>query len=34
MKTNFSLRFCMKKPKNYQSGNAPIYMRINVNYNS
>jgi site-specific recombinase XerD len=31
MKTNFSLLFYMKKPKNYQSGSAPIYMRITVN---
>jgi len=31
MKTNFSLLFYMKKPKNYQSGTAPIYMRITVN---
>jgi site-specific recombinase XerD len=31
MKTNFSLLFYMKKPKNYQSGPAPIYMRITVN---
>ena len=31
MKTNFSLLFYMKKPKNYQSGCAPIYMRITVN---
>lgn len=31
MKTNFSLFFYMKKPKNYQSGVAPIYVRITVN---
>jgi hypothetical protein len=31
MKTNFGLLFYMKKPKNYQSGTAPIYMRIIVN---
>lgn len=31
MKTNFSLLFYMKKPKNYQKGPAPIYMRITVN---
>lgn len=31
MKTNFSLLFYMKKQKNYQSGPAPIYMRITVN---
>jgi len=30
MKTNFSLLFYMKKQKNYQSGAAPIYMRITV----
>ncbi|MEJ2901024.1 site-specific integrase [Pedobacter panaciterrae] len=30
MKTNFSLLFYMKKQKNYQSGNAPIYLRITV----
>lgn len=31
MKTNFSLLFYMKKPKNYQNGVAPIYLRITVN---
>lgn len=31
MKTNFSLLFYMKKPKNYQTGIAPIYLRITVN---
>ena len=31
MKTNFSLLFYLKKPKNYQSGLVPIYMRITVN---
>jgi site-specific recombinase XerD len=30
MKTNFSLLFYMKKPKNYVSGVAPIYLRITV----
>jgi site-specific recombinase XerD len=33
MKTNFSLLFYMKKPKNYQKGVAPIYLRITVNGN-
>lgn len=33
MKTNFSLLFYMKKPKNYQKGVAPIYLRITVNSN-
>jgi Arm DNA-binding domain len=28
---NFSLLFFLKKPKNYVSGNLPIYMRITVN---
>ena len=28
---NFSLLFFLKKPKNYVSGNMPIYMRITVN---
>src|SRR5450432_1310223 len=27
---NFSLLFYLKKPKNYVSGNMPIYMRITV----
>ncbi|MES2112175.1 MAG: Arm DNA-binding domain-containing protein [Bacteroidota bacterium] len=31
MKINFSLLFYMKKPKNYQTGPAPIYLRITVN---
>ncbi|WP_317172498.1 site-specific integrase [Pedobacter foliorum] len=31
MKNNFSLRFYLKKPKNYVSGSMPIYMRITVN---
>jgi hypothetical protein len=30
MKTNFSLLFYMKKPKNHQSGSAPIYICITV----
>lgn len=33
MKTNFSLLFYMKKPKNFQKGVAPIYIRITVNGN-
>jgi len=31
MKTNFSLLFYMKKPRNYETGQAPIYLRITVN---
>ena len=31
MKTNFSLLFYLKKPKNYQSGLVPVYLRITVN---
>jgi hypothetical protein len=31
MKTNFSLLFYLKKPKNYQNGDVPIYLRITVN---
>jgi len=31
MKTNFSLLFYLKKQKNYESGNVPVYMRITVN---
>ena len=31
MKTNFSLLFYMKKPKNYQTGLVPVYIRITVN---
>lgn len=30
MKTNFSLRFFLKKPKNYQEGPLPVYLRITV----
>jgi len=30
MKTNFSLLFYLKKPKNYVSGDVPVYMRITV----
>ena len=30
MKTNFSLLFYLKKPKNYQDGPMPVYMRITV----
>lgn len=30
MKTNFSLLFYMKKPKNYVKGTVPIYLRITV----
>lgn len=31
MKTNFSLLFYLKKPKIYQKGAIPVYMRITVN---
>ncbi len=31
MKTNFSLLFYLKKPKNHQNGLVPIYLRITVN---
>jgi hypothetical protein len=31
MKTNFSLLFYLKKPKNYTDGTVPIYLRITVN---
>jgi site-specific recombinase XerD len=31
MKTNFSLLFYLKKPKNYENGRVPIYLRITVN---
>ena len=31
MKTNFSLLFYLKKPKNHKSGVVPIYLRITVN---
>lgn len=30
MKTNFSLLFYLKRPKNYQTGPVPVYMRITV----
>jgi len=30
MKTNFSLLFYLKKPKNYEKGNVPVYLRITV----
>ncbi|MET3113199.1 site-specific recombinase XerD [Pedobacter sp. CG_S7] len=30
MKTNFSLLFYLKRPKNYQKGPIPVYMRITV----
>ena len=30
MKTNFSLLFYLKKPKNYVSGDVPVYMHITV----
>ncbi len=30
MKTNFSLLFYLKKPKNYENGPVPVYMRITV----
>ncbi|MEO7215405.1 Arm DNA-binding domain-containing protein [Mucilaginibacter sp.] len=30
MKTNFSLLFYLKKPKNYSDGPVPIYLRITV----
>jgi hypothetical protein len=30
MKTNFSLLFYLKKPKNYTDGPVPIYLRITV----
>lgn len=30
MKNNFNLLFYLKKPKNYQDGPMPIYMRFNV----
>jgi hypothetical protein len=33
MKTNFSLLFYMKKPKNHFKGAVPIYLRITVNDN-
>ncbi|MFI5140316.1 MAG: Arm DNA-binding domain-containing protein [Sphingobacteriales bacterium] len=31
MKTTFSLLFYLKKPKNYQNGPVPVYLRITVN---
>ena len=31
MKTNFSLLFYLKKPKNYPNGLVPIYLRITIN---
>jgi len=31
MKTNFSLLFYLKKPKNYLNGAVPVYLRITVN---
>jgi len=31
MNTTFSLLFYLKKPKNYQSGPMPVYLRITVN---
>jgi len=31
MKTNFSLLFYLKKPKNYLNGVVPVYLRITVN---
>jgi len=31
MKTKFSSLFYLKKPKNYQNGLVPIYLRITVN---
>jgi site-specific recombinase XerD len=31
MRTNFSLLFYLKKPKNYQTGLVPVYLRITVN---
>jgi hypothetical protein len=31
MKTNFSLLFYLKKPKNYNDGPVPVYLRITVN---
>lgn len=33
MKTNFSLLFYLKRPKNYTKGPAPIYLRVTVNGN-
>ena len=31
MKTNFSLLFYLKKPKNYLTGAVPVYLRVTVN---
>ncbi|MDR3696098.1 Arm DNA-binding domain-containing protein [Mucilaginibacter sp.] len=31
MKTTFSLLFYLKRPKNYENGPMPIYLRITVN---
>jgi hypothetical protein len=31
MKTNFSMRFFIKKPKNYLQGPVPVYLRLTVN---
>ncbi|WP_254560979.1 site-specific integrase [Dyadobacter diqingensis] len=31
MKTNFSLLFYLKKQKNYESGDVPVYLRITIN---
>ena len=31
MKTNFSLLFYLKKPKNYLNGAVPVYLRVTVN---
>jgi molybdopterin converting factor small subunit len=31
MKTNFSLLFYLKKQKNYESGEVPVYLRITIN---
>jgi len=31
MKTNVSLLFYLKKQKNYESGDVPVYLRITVN---
>lgn len=30
MKTNYSMIFYLKKPKNYEKGPVPIYMRVTV----
>lgn len=30
MKTNFSLLFYLKKPKNYVKGAVPVYLRITI----